>query len=321
MFLQAGESMTVSEGGGQANRLHWLFFGPAELRAGWRLLIFAVIVFVVGAVARLATSPARGRLNEDTLSVLNLLVTVGIFLASSAAMAKFEGRKIADYGLPWRRILGKQFWQGTLIGFPTITTLVAALHLAGGVSFTDGTPQGSVIWMYAVGYGLFFVLGAVFEEFFCRGYLLFTLTTGIGFWPAAGLTSVLFGALHAFNPGETAFGCFSAGVFGLLLCLMLRRSGNLWMSIGFHSAYNWGEAFFYGTPDSGQQAPERFLTAKFAGPDWLTGGSAGPEGSYLCVAIVALVTIAIGFWLRTKKFPDPVALRTNAPTALPASAV
>ncbi len=312
--------MIATEGGRKASRLRRLFFGPAELRAGWRLLIFAVIVLVIGAVARLATFPARGRLNEDTLSVLNLLMTVGIFLVSSAVMAKLERRKIADYGLPWRRTLGKQFWQGTLIGFPTITALVAVLHLAGVVSFTSGTPQGSVIWMYALGYGLFFVLGAVFEEFFCRGYLLFTLTTGIGFWPAVVLTSVLFGGLHAFNPGETAFGCFSAGVFGLLLCLMLRRTGSLWMSIGFHAAYNWGEAFFYGTPDSGQLAPQRFLTAHFDGPQWLTGGSAGPEGSYLCVAIVALVTIGFAFWRREAKFPDPAALRPSPSAILTAPA-
>jgi hypothetical protein len=193
------------------------------------------------------------------------------------------------------------------------------LYLAGALSFTEGTPQGSVIWLYAVGYGFYFVLGALLEEFSCRGYLLFTLTTGVGFWPAAVLSSILFGLLHTRNPGETAIGCFSTGVFGLLFCLMLRRSGNLWMPIGFHAAYNWGEAFFYGTPDSGLLSPERFLTAKLSGPNWLTGGSAGPEGSYLCLAILALVAIGFGIWQRDVKYPNPAALRKTLPAPAPVS--
>lgn len=294
------------------NLVHRVFYGPRELRAGWRLLIFLGICIVLGLVVVTLSSPLRGHLNtEESRAIARTLGNLIPLLAAGVLMAKFEGRRMADYGLPWRQSLGRQFWQGALIGFPIITALVAALHLSGVLSFTEGTPQGPLIWLYAVGYALFFVLGALFEEFSCRGYLLFTLTTGIGFWPAAVLSSIFFGLLHRANAGETLFGCFSTGVFGLLFCLMLRRSGNLWMPIGFHAAYNWGEAFFYGTPDSGFLAPERFLTAKLSGPVWLTGGSAGPEGSYLCVAILALVGVGIGLWLRTKKFPDPAALRPS----------
>jgi uncharacterized protein len=259
-------------------------------------------------------------LDQDTLLFVTLLLTIGILFLASAVMAKLEGRKIADYGLPRRRMLGKQFWQGTLIGFATITALIAALRVASAVSFTEGTPQGPAIWMRAVLYGLFFVLGAIFEEFFFRGYALFTLLTAIGFWPAALVCSTIFGALHYSNAGETAYGAFSAGLFGLLLCLLLRRTGNLWMPIGLHAAYNWGESFFYGAPDSGSRAPAHFLTATFAGPDWLTGGSVGPEGSSLCIPIIVVVAILVVWGLRETKYPDPAALRKSPPTGSPSSA-
>jgi len=51
------------------------------------------------------------------------------------------------------------------------------------------------------------------------------------------------------------------------------------MPIGFHAAWNWGETFFYGVPESGFPPKGHLFNPTFAGPVWLTGGSAGPEGS------------------------------------------
>jgi uncharacterized protein len=299
-----------------------VLYGPAELRAGWRLLVFLCLIVITFLVMTPLLSPLRGHLNtQESRAVTRTLATLVPLLIAGAVMAKLEGRKMAYYGLPWRNTLGRQFWLGVIIGFPTMTAVVAAMHLAGVLSFTEGTPRGSVIWLYAIAYALFFIVGALFEEFLCRGYLLFTLMTGVGFWPAAVLSSLLFGILHTGNPGETLFGCFSTGVFGFLFCVMLRRTGSLWMPVGFHAAYNWGEAFFYGTPDSGMLSEQRFLTAKLSGPVWLTGGTAGPEGSCLCVAIVVLVTIAFAFWRRETKFPSPNAIRPLPSAMLAAPAV
>jgi membrane protease YdiL (CAAX protease family) len=298
-----------------------VFYGPRELRAGWRLVIFFVLFFLASIAVITLMRPLGHLTGEESRAIARLLGTVIPLLIAGFVMAKLEGRKMADYGIPWRHPFGKHFWHGVLIGFPTITTLVAAMYLAGVVSFSEGTPQGAVIWLYAVAYALYFLVAALFEEFSFRGYLLFTFTTGMGFWPAAVLTSLLFGLAHRSNPGETVFGCVSVAVFGFLLCLMLRRSGSLWLPIGFHAAYNWGEAFFYGTTDSGLVAPERLVTAKISGPDWLTGGTAGPEGSYLCIAIVVLVGVGVGLWLRTKRFPDPDALLASPKAVLAAPAV
>jgi uncharacterized protein len=296
------------------NFVRRVFYGPIELRAGWRLVIFLLFFMLVGLAELVLLRLVAGSLtSQQGRAIGGLLGTLVPLLVAGVLMAKFEGRKMADYGLPWRQSLGKQFWQGAIFGFATMTAVVAALHLAGVLSFTEGTLEGSAIWVYSIGYALYFLAGALLEEFSCRGYLLFTLTTGLGFWPAAVLSSILFGLLHATNPGETFFGCLSTSVFGFLFCVILRRTGNLWMPIGFHAAYNWSEAFFYGTPDSGLLAPERFRSATLEGANWLTGGTAGPEGSYLCVAIIALVTVGFAFWQREKRFPDPAALRQSVP--------
>jgi membrane protease YdiL (CAAX protease family) len=30
----------------------------------------------------------------------------------------------------------------------------------------------------------------------------------------------------------------------MVACLMLRRTGDIWMPLGLHAAWNWGEVFF-----------------------------------------------------------------------------
>jgi uncharacterized protein len=62
----------------------------------------------------------------------------------------------------------------------------------------------------------------------------YTLASGIGFWPGACLMSGLFGLGHALNPNENAVGVVAVVMFGLLLCLFLRRTGNLWCAVGFY---------------------------------------------------------------------------------------
>jgi hypothetical protein len=81
------------------------------------------------------------------------------------------------------------------------------------------------------------------------------------------------------------------------------------MPIGFHAAWDWGETFFYGVPDSGFPAKGHLFNPTFAGPVWLTGGSAGPEGSWLCIALLAILWIVFSLWLREKKYPNPVLIR------------
>jgi hypothetical protein len=288
-----------------------LFFNSAELRAGWRLVIFLAVMFAVGLGVGVVVHFVRGRGTPQSTPIFDELIAASIVFLTTAVMAIIEKRDLAAYGLPLRQCLGRRFWLGAVFGLVTMTMVVAAMHVAGVIAFSKGTVQGQALATFATFAAITFVFGAMFEELTCRGYLLFTLTTGFGFWPAALVSSAIFGLLHAGNHGETAFGCFSTGVFGFLFCVLLRRTGNLWMPIGFHAAYNWAESFFYGTTDSGFLAHDRFLTIEASGSRWLTGGSAGPEGSVLCVAIVLLLTIGVGFGMRGARFPDVTALKMN----------
>jgi len=114
-----------------------------------------------------------------------------------------------------------------------------------------------------------------------------------GFWNAAWLTSTFFGYIHTFNPGESWIGIFSAAGIGFVFCVSVRLTGSAWWAIGFHAAWDWAQTFFYGTADSGLAPKGHFLTTAPAGAALWSGGSDGPEGSVLVIAVVVLVLLCL----------------------------
>jgi membrane protease YdiL (CAAX protease family) len=136
-----------------------------------------------------------------------------------------------------------------------------------------------------------FLLTGLFEEFLVRGYSQWVLGQAMNFWPAAAFLSLAFGYIHGDNPGESKIGLVAAGLIGFFLCLTLRRTGDLWWAVGFHMAWDWGESYLYSVPDSGMLLPGHLINSSLHGPVWLTGGSTGPEGSYLVFVVIGALWV------------------------------
>jgi uncharacterized protein len=285
--------------------LHRVFYGHSELRVGWRLFIFLAIVIAATNLSNLMVRRLLHGSEETALFLAREVMDFLIFLLASGIMGRIERRTTADYGLPWRRMFRAQFWQGILLGFVSITALLVLMRAAGVFFFGSISLHGPDVWKWAIAYALVFVLVALREEFRARGYGLFTLSAGIGFWPAAILSSAFFGYSHHGNSGEDWIGLFNAGAFGLLACFLLRRTGNLWMPIGLHVAFDWGETYFYGVPNSGQTLPGHLLNSSSSGPAWLSGGTVGPEGGVLCTLLLIILWLICAAWLREVKYPEP----------------
>jgi membrane protease YdiL (CAAX protease family) len=288
--------------------LRRVFYGPSELRAGWRLLIFAAIVYGLLQSQNFAARKWLRGIGNDANFVLFELASFLSFLLASWIMAKLEQRTVGDYGLPGRRTLRGEFWQGAAMGFGSLTVLLVVMRAAGFFYFGRLALHGALIFGWAAAFAVLFLLVALKEEFALRGYALFTLSTGLGFWPSAIALSAYFGFGHRGNSGETWIGLSSAAAFGLLACLMLRRTGNLWLPIGFHTAWDWGQSYFYGVPDSGVVVPGHLLNSSAAGPAWLSGGTVGPEGSVLCLVLMVVIWFAFAAMFPAVKYPDPAAL-------------
>lgn len=83
------------------------------------------------------------------------------------------------------------------------------------------------------------LVAPVLEELLFRGVVLRGLMLRVGFWPAALVSSTVFGLFHATGTGVEAVPVVLAtGVFGLGLCLLTRRTGRLGPAIGVHALRN-----------------------------------------------------------------------------------
>jgi uncharacterized protein len=234
-----------------------------------------------------------------TKAIISFFVVLATWIVS-----RMEKRPLDDYGIPPRQAFGKRFWEGSVWGFAALSVLLLILRLSGHFQIDSVALAGSAVFRYALGWAVVFLAVSVSEELAFRGYWLFSFSRRMRFWPAALFTSVVFGAAHLGNPGENALGILQVIAVGLLLCLTLRRTGNLWFALGFHAAWDWAETFFYGTPDSGLLGIGRFLNSSVQGPTWLTGGSAGPEGSVLVFFVFVLCALLIHLRFPKVIYPD-----------------
>ena len=228
-------------------------------------------------------------------------------LASGLVMAKLEARPFGDYGLPGRSAFGKLFWQGAFFGLIEISAVIGIIAMLGSYHFGGLAIHGVQLLRWAIFWAACFVMVALYEEFTFRGYLQFTISRVIRFWPAAVLLSLAFGFVHRGNPGESKWGLAGVVLVGLFWCLTLRRTGNLWFAVGMHASFDFGETFLYSVPDSGMVFPGHLSNATLAGPAWLTGGSAGPEAS-VCDFVVMLIF----FFIFPRLYP---ALRSHQDTS------
>jgi membrane protease YdiL (CAAX protease family) len=268
----------------------------AGLRAGWRLLVYALFVAGLGfggGILLLQFVPPLRSLSFSGYLFADEAFCFLVVFGAALIMARLERRAAGVYGLPLQGTLGKLFWQGCLFGLAEISVLIGLVSAFGGYAFGSIALSGGKLLRWAVIWAIFFLFVGLFEEFLFRGYTQFTLADGIGFWPAAILLSCLFGAVHLDNPGEDWVGAASVVTIGLVFAFALRRTGNLWFAVGWHASFDFGETFLYSVPNSGVVFEGHLSNATLHGATWLTGGSVGPEGSVFSFVTMGISALAI----------------------------
>lgn len=270
--------------------------GPGGVRAGWRAVFFLLLTMLLVACALFLTPRVLARTLAPhghltpAFVVLNECLLLFPVIAASAVMCRLEGRGVLSCGLggPWRLA---RFVQGALAGLALLGLIIGLIAAGGHAALRWGGLSPAEIIYYALAWGLACLLTGLAEELALRGYLLQTLTRGLGFFPALLLTSLLFGALHISNHGEGEIGVISAAMGGAIMAVSVRGTGTLWWAIGLHSAWDYSENFLGGTPDSGQLCVGALLHMAPVGPARLSGGATGPEGSLITVAVLAIVLV------------------------------
>jgi hypothetical protein len=279
------------------------------LRAGWKAVIFlagtTALVFLLLPFVYLLVPPIQPHQQPRLQSMLATeVVETVITLLVTGLMAKLiDHQKWGYFGLPLDKAFGKNFWVGAVTAFCALAIQLELMHVGGWFDFGNIALHGAAVVKYGALWGFLFLCTGIFEESFLRGYPQRVLTDGMGFWPAAIVLSVLFSLVHFTNSGENAFGLSMIVIDGLLMCWCLWRTGNMWFGVGNHAAWDWAQTFFFGTPDSGLKPLHALFSPSFHGPTWLSGGTAGPEGSVLVVLSEALIAIFVFFVYPKRQYP------------------
>jgi len=295
-----------------ASRWRRVFVGPHGIRAGWALLIFLVIENVVEAAVFFAAMKIWHVDGHQAWTPQFLLmgetVELLIALGSTYVMTRIERRDFATYGFPLRRAFGLRFWEGALWGVGSAGLVYALLAASGAYRIQGLAQHGGDAMRYVVLWALAFLGVALYEELFFRGFPLFTLSRGMGFWPGAVLLSLAFGALHYFQKeNETLLDFLNVTLIGLLFCFMVRRTGDVWLAIGWHFTFNWMSMGVMGSPNTGnlggQPLAGHLLASTFQGPEWLTGGRTGAQASVFTLVMVIALFAAFHFAHREARYP------------------
>jgi len=275
-----------------------LFRGPHGVRALWRLLAYLLVMNVPLAAAQWVVIEVFRVEHVGFLPVPLILaegLTLVFALAATAVMGRLERRRLASYGVAPTPGWLRQFAEGALWGAASNAIVIGLIAACGGYSVHGLEGHGAAVVIQTVLWLLCFLALAVSEEVTYRGYPLFTVASGLGFWPAAAVLSLAFGALHYFlKPGETWVDGTTVTLIALFFCFTIRRTGSVWWAVGWHFTWNWLSMGIFGSPNTGNHGRPlagHLLASTFQGSPWLTGGEMGAEASLWMFPLLAAL-----FW-------------------------
>ena len=235
--------------------LLWILMGKQGLRAGWSVLLFAILTFMCSAAAGFVlvslhfVDPKARQFTATTALFNELTIVLGI-IGAAAVVALIERRRgnLLAFNLmgPHRM---SYFIQGLVAGFAALSALIGTLALGGWLHFGPVALSGGQIFKQAVLWGIAFLLVGCFEEGTFRCYLQFTLARGINFWWALGIV----GAELLWRGHRSGiWGVYALALLGLVPCLLLHlkkaESSGFWQAswvtstlFGFIHTGNGGE--------------------------------------------------------------------------------
>jgi hypothetical protein len=269
-------------------------------RAGWRLLVYAIAIYVIG---KAVSAPLKlffpDAPESDFLSWTHTLVWVvgnlALLLGGLGILRFFDRRPPALLGLGFSRGWLRELVIGLAAGVIVTGVLVLILVLTGSVSLALSPDLRA-------GFGAFpfflvlFTLAAALEEFVFRGYPLQSLAEGSRRWIAGILLCLPFTLGHANNPDVTMIGVANIFLASVILVILYFQTRRLWLPISFHLSWNLAQSWLWGFDVSGIKIVNQLFVVTPTGADLVTGGEFGLEGSIL--STILFVVVVVWFLIR-----------------------
>jgi membrane protease YdiL (CAAX protease family) len=242
------------------------------------LLLGALVLYLYLSGHLFRAAYAKGAMPDLAVVMWMVALTLAVYVGFVQVV---ERRSASEVSLPG---MGRELGIGLLLGAGLYTVCVLILMVL-GIYRIDGFNS----WQIPLGLLWLGLSSGFFEEMLFRGVLFRISEEVFGSWVALVVSSLAFGLIHLNNPGGTLQGVlFIAIEAGVLLAAAYLLTGRLWLSMGFHMAWNYTQAAILPVHVSGGGTAQGLVKATIAGPDLLTGGIFGMESSL--VAFVLLTT-------------------------------
>ncbi|WP_426483328.1 CPBP family intramembrane glutamic endopeptidase [Flavobacterium sp. 2] len=248
------------------------------------LLTFMAVVIISQqiAVKLLALTP----LEKDFRNLLKgLFVSALCIFSYILFFKKYDKRTIEEFST---KGLAKNLIIGTLIGFTLQSLTILVIYLNGSYSVLNINPISFILIPFTI---MFTV--AIIEEILVRGIIFRIVEEKLGSYISLTISSVLFGIFHLANPHGTLISAICITMAGFMLGAAFIYSRNLWFPIALHFAWNFTQSGIYGAITSGNEKTNSLLNAKIQGPEFITGGEFGPEGSIQAILFCAVGAIVL----------------------------
>jgi len=287
-----------------------IFINPDSniIRAGWRILLFAVLFMALnaglmfGVRSILGALPAKGTL---WFSLLGIAATLAAFITSKY----ISKQPIKSLGLKWNLAI-KDLLMGILISALIMLFMYVTLSGLGYIQFdgfswwtddshTLGNFTSASIWT-AIAIFFQFIIVAWWEELAFRGIILQNIAKGLSIKWGVLISTIGFGLIHAGNPNATVLSTVLIMIITFQLVYAYLKSGQLWLPIGLHLGWNFFQASVFGFASSGHMSPSMIAQTPI-GSDWISGGSFGAENSIFIVPFTLGSFYLMHLWVKRSR--------------------
>lgn len=206
------------------------------------LVVSQIAVLIIGGIWVATSSKDLTVLQDDSsFIVVASAVNEIFFIATAVFVARMSGSFAwRDFGL-----VRAPFWRTVALMAAVMATYFVILGVYNELVklAPDDAPEklgaasgNSHMFFFAV---LVAVLAPIAEEIFFRGMIFRALWNGVGLWPAAIISGLLFGALHIdATTSERLLQVVPLAVLGVSFALLYSWTGTLYSTIALHATNN-----------------------------------------------------------------------------------
>jgi len=282
----------------------------SQLRSGWKIVstfssfyLGTIVLTIILLIIYILTKVMTGSIGENGFIIFinnisgmasNLSTSIGFIVALLQCLTMiffvvlfwkvYDRKPIREIGMINIKKGYKDLIKGLVFG--AVSLILVFIILLYTEQITLINPFSKPNFSYALLTGLIiFIFVGINEEMFARGYCMTVLKQTGNKYVVVIVSAIIFALMHSLNPSVTLLSYLNLFLFGLLTAYMFIKSGNLWLPIGYHIAWNYFEGNVFGFLVSGQGAAGIY-NLNVPVYNIINGGEFGPEGGIVVTFIV-----------------------------------